>query len=69
MSENDNDLPDIELSSYERVKVREMLRDFDRAKYMRKQVRWFAIWILGLPTALATLIASLSQIIAWIRGH
>lgn len=34
--------------------LHEMVRDYDRAQWLRKQMKWWGIWALGLPTAVLT---------------
>ena len=50
MSDSHEPLSDSEISA-----LREIVQDFDRAKWLRGQVKWWVIWLLGLPTALVTL--------------
>ena len=56
-----------QLTDEERDQLREMLRDFDRARYVRAQLKWGIIWLLGLPAAAASIITALSKIAEWWR--
>lgn len=31
--------------------LHEMVRDYDRAKWLRGQAKWWIVWLLGLPGA------------------
>jgi hypothetical protein len=31
--------------------LHQMVRDYDRAKWFKGQLKWWGIWILGLPSA------------------
>ena len=55
------------LTDEEREQVREMLLAFDRTKYMRGQLKWMVIWLLGLPAAAASIITALSKISEWLN--
>ena len=52
--------------------LHDMVRDYDRAKWFKGQLKWWAIWAIGAPTALITLWKSVEQIILTVRtwvGH
>jgi hypothetical protein len=34
--------------------LHEMVRDYDRAKWFKGQVKWWIVWILGVPAAVLT---------------
>ena len=53
---------DDQLSEKEIELLRDMLRDYDRARYMRSQLRWWAIWLLGVPAAFVSLWQSFEAI-------
>lgn len=56
--------PEIDPSPWtneELVLLHEMVRDYDRAKWLRGQMKWWGIWILGAPT----IIVSLWQAVDW----
>ena len=51
----------------EREQVREMLQAFDRTKYLRGQLKWMGLWLLGLPAAAASLITAFAKVAEWWR--
>ena len=44
------DLPS-EWSQEDLKNLHDMVRDYGRAKWLRGQLKWWAIWILGVPSA------------------
>lgn len=54
MSENNGDefLPTGPLTDAENQAMRRMIRDFERAKWMRRQGKIWLTWIIGAPVAI-----------------
>lgn len=48
--------------------LHEMVQDYDRAKWLRGQLKWWAIWLLGLPTAIVAIWEPLAKIGRFIKG-
>lgn len=48
--------------------LHEMVRDYDRAKWLRGQVKWWAVWLLGLPTLVLTIWEPLARLWKLLRG-
>ncbi len=49
--------------------LHDMVRDYDRARWLRGQMKWWAIWLLGLPTAILTVWTALDGLLRKIGGH
>lgn len=47
----------------ELVLLHAMVRDYDRARWLRGQMKWWAIWVLGLPTAVVTVWQAIDTIL------
>ena len=77
---NDEKHPDGPLAPRERKRVREMLVWFEdhlmqqaHREWLRRQAKWWTVWLLGVPTSLwaayeasAKLLAVMSQMIRYI---
>jgi hypothetical protein len=48
--------------------LHDMIRDYDRARWLRGQFKWWAIWVLGLPTGLVSIWKAIEQIVATVKG-
>lgn len=48
--------------------LHEMVRDYDRAKWFKGQVRWWAVWILGLPALALTVWEPVVRLWKLLRG-
>jgi len=46
---------DDQLSEKEIELLREMIRSYDRAVWLRSQLRWWLLWLLGVPAAFVSL--------------
>ncbi len=42
--------------------LHEMVRDYDRAKWFKGQLRWWVMWILGLPALALTVWEPLAKL-------
>lgn len=40
-----------------------MARDYDRAKWLRGQLKWWGIWVLGVPAAVVIFVKSISDLL------
>lgn len=49
--------------------LHDMVRDYDRARWLRGQAKWWAVWLLGLPTAVLTIWKAMEELLKLIRGH
>lgn len=43
--------------------LHDMIRDYDRARWLRGQMKWWAIWILGVPTAAVSIWKAIDELI------
>lgn len=48
--------------------LHDMVRDYDRAKWLRGQLRWWALWLLGLPTFVLTVWEPIVRLWKLLRG-
>lgn len=48
--------------------LHDMVRDYDRARWLRGQLKWWGLWIVGLPTALVSVYKAIEQIILTMKG-
>lgn len=48
--------------------LHEMVRDFDRARWLRGQLKWWAVWLLGVPTAGVTLWKAIEELLKAFKG-
>lgn len=67
-----NSLPDVEASEQwtqrELELLHDMVRDYDRARWLRGQLKWWAVWILGVPTALVSVWKAVEQLVLTLKG-
>lgn len=66
--EDDDGVPDKEFTEHELEALHEMLRDYDRAKWLRGQMRIWIMWCLGIPAAVLGFITALDTIIKLFKG-
>lgn len=48
--------------------LHDMVRDYDRARWLRGQLKWWGLWIVGLPTALVSVYKAIEQIVLTVKG-
>lgn len=46
-----------------------MVRDYDRAKWFKGQVRWWGLWVLGLPAFALTIWEPLARLWKLLKGN
>lgn len=56
-------MPEPPLDDEEIRLCREMARDYDRAKWLRGQLKWWGIWVLGVPAAVVIFVKSISDLL------
>jgi len=49
--------------------LHDMVRDYDRARWLRGQAKWWAVWVVGLPAACVAIWEPLEKLFRMIRGH
>lgn len=48
--------------------LRDMEKDYENARWFRRQAKWWALWILGLPAAALTFWEPMEKLLKLIRG-
>lgn len=48
--------------------LHDMVRDYDRARWFRRQLKWWAIWVLGVPAAIVMFIEPIDRLIKLFKG-
>lgn len=48
--------------------LHDMVRDYDRARWLRGQMKWWAVWLLGVPTAGLSVWKTVEELLRIIRG-
>jgi len=49
--------------------LHDMVKDYDRARWFRGQLKWWAVWIIGLPAATLAIWEPIEKLWRIIRGH
>lgn len=49
--------------------LEEIVQDYKNAQWFRRQAKWWALWVLGLPATIVTFWDPLEKIWRAIRGH
>lgn len=60
-----NTLPSYEFDEDERARLRRVLQEYDRATWLRRQIRVFVPWVAAVVAALWGVIEFLSKHIQW----
>lgn len=55
-------------SQHELNLLHDMVRDYDRARWLRGQMKWWAVWLLGVPTAGVTLWQAINELYRLSKG-
>ncbi len=55
-------------TQHELTLLHEMVRDYDRAKWVRGQVKWWAAWLVGLPALVLTVWEPIVRLWKLFRG-
>lgn len=61
----DDSIPDSPFTKPERRDVRRVLRWYERREFLRSGLKWWGIWVIGLPTAMV----GVWQIVQLLIGH
>ncbi len=48
--------------------LHEMVRDYDRAKWLKGQLKWWIVWLLGLPTGVLMVWEPIVRLWKLLRG-
>lgn len=48
--------------------LHDMVRDYDRARWLRGQLKWWALWVLGLPTGAVSVWKAIEELLHLIKG-
>lgn len=48
--------------------LHEMVQDYDRAQWFKGQLRWWGLWVLGLPAFVLTVWEPLVRLWKLVRG-
>ena len=49
--------------------LHEMVRDYDRARWLRGQIKWWVVWVLGLPAVALAVWEPIEKLWKLVRGH
>jgi hypothetical protein len=48
--------------------LHEMVRDYDRARWLKGQAKWWAVWLLGLPATVLMVWEPVARLWKLLRG-
>lgn len=48
--------------------LHDMVRDYDRARWLRGQLKWWAVWVFGLPTGALSIWKAIEELLRLLKG-